>query len=473
MDSPNTGPNPHLPPPASTTAAQPHPIIRPRPSSTTWSRGPATIAETEFTLTPGITFTVDCATPDKLHRLSITDNTTPELLDTELAPGTTRAWRKYTTGDRTLLETLTLPDKWSRRMVIETIQQHRLRPIDETLLILEEAAADNALGSPTNASRALTYIADDLLTHIRTFTDNVPPTLVPEKLDDLIDAATHQTPLPATTATKISDCRELISPLTAIDDLELDAWRLTLPTPVTTHPAAHLGPPTTDGKTTTATFSANVDIAAVPRRVLRFRGHDIPEITATLTTRDNHCTIEATIEVLDPESAAEALTLFVYDNTDNAMIASGSCTPGTDRHDEHTITATVTFENPRDLCCTVGVFDKATGPRALRLGRNFHLVDIDRKLLDAWELTRRAGASIALDQPDTAHTLIATAREITAQATAALDSLHLQTGDELYAHRRDAVELWADTLTTGHTHNTAQHPTRPLLAELTAELTPA
>ncbi|WP_338773471.1 hypothetical protein V7968_18355 [Nocardia vulneris] len=474
-----TGPD--RPSPAVRVGGVPIPL---GPPPAVWrSTSAAAVAEVTVAVGPGVSVTVDAADPGTVLAWSVGAQADPAALTTACTEDVTALVAQIRAGTGTAADTpLRLTPTWTRRALVAAVSQRFPAPLHEGALLLDAAAADQGVGDTALAAVTLGWAApvlDVLATASLTgeLTDAAAATLndVAQQCDRAaagVDVGTEV----AAIAERLAHRRTVVAERRLRPLLE---W---LALSGDSAPAFTLGGGTEPG-VTPAGLPEEVDLLAVPARILRWAGSRAPEIRVLPTTPvedRGHQTARVHVPLADHVDAlcreAGVLRAYAADGQSGRLL----CTT-TMRVRERMLVGELRFRRRHDDTPVYGVFSADLGPGVLRCtptGRA--LRSIDRLMIDAWSTHRGAVAAAAATDPDApdaapeqlrgrAEGLLVRARSLTDNALDRLEVLaaRIAADDELLGDRLDArldaIEGYLSTLEGSALH--LAPGTEPLLAE--------
>ncbi|AFU00065.1 hypothetical protein [Nocardia brasiliensis] len=454
------------------------------PPPAVWrSASVAAVAEVTVAVGPGVSVTVDAADPGTVLAWSVAAQADPAPLAGACTDDVTALVAQVRAGLGTAADTpLRLRPAWTRRALIAAVSQRFPVPLHEGALLLDAAAADQGVGHSALAAVTLGWAApvlDALAT--ASLTGELTGAAV-ATLNDVaqqckraaagVDVGTDVTAIADQLARRqAADAERRLGPL-----LE---W---LARSGDSASAFTLGGDTDPGGTP-AGLPEEVDLLAVPARILRWAGSREPEIRVLSATRagdGGHETARVQVPLADQVDTlcreAGVLRAYAADGQSGRLL----CT-ATMQVRDRILVGDIRFRRRYGDDPVFGVFSAELGPGVLRCtptGRA--LRSIDRLMIDAWSAHRGAVAAAAATDPDApdaiqeqlrgrAEGMLVRARSLTNNALDRLEVLAARVspddellGDQLDA-RLDAIDGYISTLEGSALH--LAPGTEPLLAE--------
>ncbi|WP_280469635.1 hypothetical protein [Nocardia brasiliensis] len=474
-----TGPD--RPPPTIRVGSVPIPL---GPPPAVWrSASVAAVAEVTVAVGPGVSVTVDAPAPGTVLAWSVAAQADPAPLATACTEDVTALVAQVRAGIGAAADTpLRLGPAWTRRALVAAVSHRFPAPLHEGALLLDAAAADQGVGDTALAAATLGWAAPVL---------------------DTLATASLAGELTAAAAATLNDVAQQCERAAAGIDVGTDVTAIAerLARRQTIDAERRLGPLLewlarsgdsalaftlgggTEPDVTPAQSPAEVDLLAVPARILGWSGSREPEIRVRTTTRTGdggHETVRVHAPLADQVDPlcreAGVLRAYAADGHSGRLL----CT-ATMQVRERMLVAELKFHRRHGDAPVFGVFSADLGPGVLRCtptGRA--LRSIDRLMIDAWSTHRGAVAAAAATDPDApdavqeqlrgrAEGLLVRARSLTNNALDRLEVLaaRISSDDELLGDqldaRLDAIDGYISTL-EGRALPLAPG-TEPLLAE--------
>ncbi|MGW4846897.1 hypothetical protein [Nocardia brasiliensis] len=454
------------------------------PPPAVWrSTSVAAVAEVTVAVGPGVSVTVDAADPGTVLAWSVAAQADPAPLATACTQDVTALVEQVRAGTDTDADTpLRLGPAWTRRALVAAVSQRFPAPLHEGALLLDAAAADQGVGDTALAAVTLGWAApvlDALAT--ASLTDQLTGAAA-TTLNDVAQQC-ERAAAGVDVGTDVTAIAErLAHRQTAVAERRLGALLEWLARSGDSALALTLGGGTESG-VAPAGLPEEVDLLAVPARILHWAGSREPEIRMLTTTRtgdEGYETIRVQVPLADQVDAlcreAGVLRAYAADGQSGRLL----CT-ATMHVRERTLVGELRFRRRHGEDPVFGVFSADLGPGVLRCtstGRA--LRSIDRLMIDAWSTHRGAVAAAAATDPDApdaiqeqlrgrAEGLLVRARSLTNNALDRLEVLaaRISSDDELLGDqldaRLDAIDGYISTLEGSALH--LAPGTEPLLAE--------
>ncbi|WP_280490378.1 hypothetical protein [Nocardia farcinica] len=407
-----------------------------------WSPEPAVVAAVEVSVGRGAVVEVDAAYPDRVLSWVLTPDGDVDALaaafgDPTLAEHVAAA----TAGGETVTVTPApqLVGPWIRRALVAAVQRWALRPVDESALMLDEAASHYRTGNMPAATRLFALASPALMALGQQCLDGQLAGGPAEELREITQAAGQAVADTAWGGNILSLAASLQSQ-TAIDDDALAAalreWDLE---DVSFGGAVHMGADTFEFSGVSVD-SAQIDPSTIPPRILDWRGAEEHELFLEYQAAADQVTISATLAIDVDPLCLETQQLFAY-GADRATGEVVAVAPMQVRG--HRVEAQLACRGYSPSALHIGLYYAGTELDALRLDEVGQLlVTVDRWMLDAWNHQRTALAAI--------HAVPADADETLLDAAAQIHEDHL-----------DLASTAADTASTTITDYLEHHPDAP------------
>ncbi|MFE3193818.1 hypothetical protein ACFXHA_32780 [Nocardia sp. NPDC059240] len=452
--------------------------MRRGPRGLVWrSETAAAVAEIQVPVGPGVSVTVDAADPATVLAFDLDPTVDPAPLAaacTEDVSALVEAVRSATRTPAT--QPLRLRPHWARHALVVAVSQRFPEPIHEGALLLDTAAADQGVGDTASASAMVSWVipvlselASDCLNDRLTGAAAATLTEVARRCAEAV-AGLDRGP-------EVAEIAELLAARQAVvDDGLLREILEYLARAGDSGLAYNLGD-SPDDTGTAVEDEAEVDLLAVPPRILRWNGAREPEIRVERVSPDSVDMRVRLASEVDPR-CREVGTLRAYaaDGRDGSLLATAVVRP-----DGRSLLGHLRFGGKRGLEPVYGLFSADLGPGVIRADPTGQaLRAIDRLMIGAWSAHRMAICTAAGVDPRSAADLreqfalsaqgmVVRARSLASAAADRLDALagHIAVedpglGDRLVA-RRAAVESYLAVLDGPALH--VAPGAEPLLAE--------
>jgi len=449
-----------------------------------WSSGSvAAVGAVEINIGPGVTVTVDVARPAQVLAFTIQDFGDPERLVAACeADAQTLIDDAMRDGDSATTE-LTLRSAWARRAFVTGVARWLPRPIHEGALLLDEAAAHQAVGESVAAAQ-LVALGLPVLEALATDCGNgLLSKLTVLELADISRRAAEAV-ANLDWGNGIRELADQIAEDAGVSELGAELALLQWSESEHLAPTVGFEGALTSGfegaLTSGGVTEAVVDPAAMSPRVVAWIDARHPELHIVEATDGDEVSAELRVALSDfvDERCYEVgrVSAFVADPARGAVLR----TTTTQVEEDRTLRADLRYRRPPSGRVVYGIFDADKGVSSLRY-RNIDadIVAIDRLLLDAWSIHRAALVVQArigeLDRDATerararAQSLLLGAQSLVEDASSKIAQLQgrLAGSDpamaSILAARLSAVEHYRSELEHG---NNRSPEYEPLLAEL-------
>lgn len=359
--------------------------IRREGADLVWASGLApAIAEIAVPVGPGVEVIVDAGDTSQVLSWRIEEGADPSALaractDSTVADAVSRA--STGAGDATL-DSVTLTPSWARKALVLAVERWSTRSLDEAVLVLDEAAAEQRTGNSLAAGR-LVALGSSVLEQLGT--DCVEGDLTGGAAAELVDVSRFAAQAVEQTGWghDIADIAAAVQAYSASDDTLVGAW-------IEMELDAIFGDlmVATDYSTEVAAPVDKIDPASIPARILRWRGPDTFEIYARYRN-DLDC-VEVTVELSAGVSAdcfeANQLVAYAADSSSGKLLASGPMSGAGGQ----VLMARLPLSESHVRTALFGVYStEVTAPvRIDPVSRT--LLQVDRLMLQAWDCHRAA-----------------------------------------------------------------------------------
>lgn len=343
-----------------------------------WSYRPAAVAPGSVQVADGVAYQVDGGDPERLLAWSVESVDGLTALAGLLGEGEwTEAARAFAeSGERrpTQLVMPQVPPAAARLGLVAAVRRWSVRPIDESLLAVDEALARHAAGRDEQAARLLSRSAPALVAYAHEVLDGD----VPRPACDIVEAATTLAAdlLPPThpDSEEIRDLAVQMAARSALADLQL-TWTSPLPDAVRV---------SRSGRSVSAT---TVDLSLVPPRVIAWHGALEPEVISVHLPEQDllEVTVALAPDTLAGDADVAALTVSLTDAGSGRHWSGAGVRP--DASGRGLIARLPLFgRHPDTLVVTLHSPERRPGMRATVRGRDFAVVE--RLAVESWNWGR-------------------------------------------------------------------------------------
>lgn len=364
------------------------------PELTTWDSGRvAAVAPIDITIDTGITVTVDVAEPSRILHLQVADFGDPEALISACEDGSTVGVDEILSGGGTNEIELTLRSAWARKALVAGISRWMPRPLHEGGLLLDEAAARQAVGESLAAAQLVALAAPVLEALSLDCEDGFLSAATLVVVKD-VSARAVEAVGGLDWGTEIAEWNERITSATAwsTDALmsALEQWSMEHE-PALAAAASIAGDESEDDDLDAPTSdSYQIDPAAVTARIAQWVDAEHAEVRVELTTAADGTIADFEVQLSEFVDAhcyeVGRVVAFVADGASgNVLRTAGTRVSG------HRLRARLHYETPPSGRTVFGVYDADRGVTAVRSREaDRHIIGVDRLLLNAWSTHRAA-----------------------------------------------------------------------------------
>lgn len=356
------------------------------------SDGAPAVAEVRLELAPGVNVVVDAAEPSTLTGWTVAhDADSGSLARACVELGISDILEPDDTEVQNECAAFHLDSAWTRRATTAAVERWWMSPIDEGALMLDEARARYDTGDEVGARRLVSY-ALPALTSLADEASNGE--LSGGALLELANSARAASAATAGSSWghTVSSQVGRIEMVQQIDEAKLERFLEDLVDDAS-FGLVDVGMAGGPSIARAEVRRGHIDPCLLPPRILRWGGAHSPEWTAELGTQTSTDRVLLSVQLdsgVDPQCAEAGRILgFAADPSGRLiatipMMAKGLQLVGSSSFDEAEF-GTAVF----------GLFETDTPPRNLRLGPLAEpLIAIDRHMLDAWMLGRKANATL-------------------------------------------------------------------------------
>lgn len=367
------------------------------PALITWASGAvAAVAAAEVKISPGVTVTVDVADPASVLAWTVDEIGDPATLTaaceapTEVAALIDRVGAGESASDANIR----LRPAWARKALVVGVSQWMPNAIHEGALILDQAAAHQATGESFAAARLVALGAPVLEALVLDCEDGLLSTAAVAELAHVADlAATAVDRLDW--GTQVRGLADRVDASLGISDMDielvLEQWRGLLQR----NAKAGLLAGSLSAGDAGRPVRVPIDLAAVTARILRWVDANTAELNIVETTDGADVVAELSIEIAETvdERGREVSRMSMYAADERGALLSTARAV----LDGRTLRGTLRFPSAGSGgAIGYGVFDIDYGIGVLRASaRDADLIEVDRKLIDAWSRQRAALAVTA------------------------------------------------------------------------------
>ncbi|TFV88056.1 hypothetical protein E4P40_10525 [Blastococcus sp. CT_GayMR20] len=378
-----------------------------------WSYRPPAVAPGAVRVADGIAFQVDGGDPQRLVAWSAASPGQVAALVPFLGPGewTGEVEAFVQSGDRSprRLVMPTVPDGAARLGLVAAVRRWFVRPIDETLLSIDEALAWHAAGHDAEAARLLSRSTSVLVS----YGDQVLDGLLPGPVCDLVGTATSLAAdlLPSGHPDR-AEVREMavqMSARAALADLQV-AWTNVLPDSAGAMRS---------GRAVSATA---VDLSLVPPRVLAWRSAREPEILSVHLQEQDllEVTVPLAQGVRTTDGDVRDLTVSVTDPRTGRQWSAAGVQP--DASDRGLVARVPLFgRGPDSLVVTLHSPERDPGQRGTSRGQDLAMAE--RLVVESWSWQRTGAVLTAAELWEDAEEIQDAARRAAEDALVRLQHL--------------------------------------------------
>lgn len=354
-----------------------------------WSSGRvAAVAPIDIAVGVGITVTVDIAHPSDVLDFTVQAFGDPTEL---LAACEVRAEpliNNVVQGREPADTDVRLRTPWARKAFVTGVERWLPHPIHEGALVLDNAAAYQAVGNAAAAARLVALAAPVLTALAADSANGLLSRLAVLELAGIARRCEYAV-ADLTWGSQIRDVANQIEVDSGVSALDPDIALLQWSSHDQRGLAMSMG--VEDGDEDGVAKEAVVDPAAVTARILEWAGSGSAEINIVETADGDQVSAELSVglsKFVDQDGyEVGRLSAFVAEEDGGAVLRTVDA-----QVDEHRVLrAELRYHRPESGDVVYGIFDADKGVQVLRY-RNFDavLVNIDRMMLDAWSTHRRA-----------------------------------------------------------------------------------
>lgn len=352
-----------------------------------WSSGRvAAVAPVDMTVAAGVTVTVDVARPSDVLEFTVHEFGDPSDLIAACDAGAAQLVNSVARGEEPGSASLTLQAVWARKAFVTGVERWQPRPIHEGALILDKAAALQAVGESAAAAR-LFALGSPVLAALAA--DCANGLLSELTVLELAGIARHAAEAVASLSwgPQIREIADQIEAETGLSELDADIALLQWSD---TERRAFTYDFEYD-KTAEVPEEAVVDPAAVTPRIIEWAGAEHAELHIVETADGDEVSAKLTVKLSDfvDEHSYEVgrVSAFVADADGGTLLRTVS----TRLEDGRALSAELHYSRPDSGRVVYGIFDADKGVGVLRFGHlDSDLITIDRMMLDAWSTYRAA-----------------------------------------------------------------------------------